>query len=195
MHFGRPPRYVKEFTESEWPGSKPEFDDSTGRLVEPGNDDASSVLLCSHGIAVQMRRHSGVFGLVEAGEIELRPDRSMAAPESENYSSALRELMRGLLPKIQQEVDRLEQYGSIPSRHSFLRSLSLTYGIQILDNSPLRWIPTLEQPGNLVHKSRMELKRQLESESCLVLCEGISLIGHTNWRPGRSMTANSAERS
>ena len=38
----------------------------------------------------------------------------------------------------------------------------------------MRWIPTLEQPGNLIHRSKPELKRLLESQSSVVVCSGIS---------------------
>jgi hypothetical protein len=71
-------------------------------------------------------------------------------------------------------MDGLEQFGSIPARHNFLRTLAARYGVSLLAGSSLRWIPTLEQPGNLIHRSKTELKTHLEAQPSVVICSGLS---------------------
>lgn len=160
---------------SAWPGTKPEFIDEAGRLVDSGLRAASGVLRCSHGIAIEIQPAHGVFGLVETGEVEVSPDRSeIIAKSKKAYSEGMSQLMQGLVPRISEAVDGLEQFGSIPARHSFLREIAEQHGVDLLAGSSLRWIPTLEQPGNLIHRSRAELKEYLVGQTSVVICSGIS---------------------
>ncbi|HVU49033.1 MAG TPA: hypothetical protein VHD85_23105, partial [Terracidiphilus sp.] len=171
MYRRRPERIEK----SEWPGAKPEVSEVDGRLVDGGNDGGIGILECSHGIAINIRRGEGVFGLVELGEVEVAPDRNTAVGKDRStYVNAVSRLTAGLKPRVREEIDGFEQFGSIPARYNFLRELAGRYGSDVLAGSSLRWIPTLEQPGNLIHKSRAELKRRLESDSSVVICSGIS---------------------
>lgn len=99
---------------------------------------------------------------------------AVSAKENTPYSEAIGQLMQGLVPQVREAVDVLEKFGSIPARHTFLRKLAELYGPDLLAESSLRWIPTLEQPGNLIHRSRIELKQYLESQRSVVICSGIS---------------------
>ena len=168
-------RMLKQIEKSEWPGMKPEIVEDEGRLVDSGVEEATGILHCSHGIAIDIRRGNAIFGLVEMGEVAVSLDRNTAMDKSKGaYSSAVSRLTTGLIPCILQEIDRFEQFGSIPARHDFLRELIGRYGPEVLVGSSLRWIPTLEQPGNLIHKSRTELKRRLEFDPSVVICSGIA---------------------
>jgi hypothetical protein len=160
---------------SAWPGAKPDFAEEIGRLVDSGNEAAAGVLQCSHGIAIQIQGAEGIFGVVETGEVEVSADRnSVISKDKKAYSDAMRQLMQGLVPRVREAVDGIEQFGSIPARHTFLRNIAEQYSADMLAGSLLRWIPTLEQPGNLIHRSRAELKGRLESELSVVICSGIS---------------------
>jgi len=170
------PRRTLSLGKSEWPGAKPDFAEEIGRLVDSGIESGPGVLQCSHGIAIEIRTAGkGVFGLVETGEVEIAPDRGTLMPSGKRAAShPMNQLKQGLMPRVREAVDGLEQFGSIPARHSFLRGIAGQYGAGLLAGSSLRWIPTLEQPGNLIHKSRAELKGRLESEPLVVICSGIS---------------------
>jgi hypothetical protein len=159
----------------EWPGPKPEATEEAGRLVESGSDDLMVLLRCSQGIAIDTRSERRSFGLVEIGDVELPADRSLVAGGERRFPEALRRLTEALVPRILQEVDQLEKYGSVPSRYGLLRSLAERYGDELLDGTALRWIPTIEQPGNLVHRSRAELQRVVEAERCVVVASGLAL--------------------
>ncbi len=166
---------IKRIEKSEWPGTKPENVEDDGRLVDGGVEGTTGILQCSHGIAIALRRGEGVFGLVELGEVAVTPSRNTAiGTDNDAYKSAVSRLTTGLIPHILEEIEKFEQFGSIPARHNFLRELIGRYGPEVLAGSSLRWIPTLEQPGNLIHKSRTELKRRLESDSSVVICSGIT---------------------
>jgi hypothetical protein len=141
--------------------------------VDSGFDGATLILECSHGIAINFQPADGVFGLVEVGEIPLTPDRSIAI-DNGVYSGIVQSLMTGLGTHVREEIDKLEQFGSIPARYSFLQAVVRRYGPEVVAASTLRWIPTLEQPGNLIHRSRIELKQLLESESSVVVCSGMT---------------------
>lgn len=159
---------------SEWPGEKPDFSDASGRLIDGGGEPGRGVLQCSHGVAVDIQPcRGGVFGLVEVGEVALTPDRS-SANSQEAYSRAMQLLMEGLAPRVRAAVDGLERFGSIPARQAFLRDVAELYGADLLATSSLRWIPTLEQPGNLIHRSVSELKSRLETQQAVVICSGVS---------------------
>jgi hypothetical protein len=168
----RRPHGIKE---SEWPGTKPEVVEDDGRLVDSGTEGATGILECSHGIAIDVRHSGGVFGLVELGEVAITPNRDATMRKGEKtYMALVNRLTAGLIPRVRDEIDKLEQFGSIPARHNFLRELAVRYGPDVLAGSSLRWIPTLEQPGNLIHRSRTELKRLLESESSAIVSSGIT---------------------
>ena len=174
-HFRGRYRKVHDLEKSSWPGVKPDFADETGRLIDSGQESASGVLQCSHGIAIGLVSGNGIFGLVETGEVEILPDRNTTIDKEDTaMPSAMNQLMQGLEPCIRKAVDDLEQFGSIPARHAFLSNLVKQYGSDILSSSTLRWIPMLEQPGNLIHKSRSEVMARLQSEYAVVLCSGIS---------------------
>lgn len=162
-----------ELKDSEWPGTKPEYSDEIGRLIDSGTD-SPGVLFCSHGIAVERLSRNGVFGIVEVGEAQLTADRSLLRKYSALDSASFTDLWQGLIPEVRKAVDELEHHGALPARHSHLRTLAKRYGIDLLANSSLPWIPVLEQPGNVVHRSRTELARLLESHSSIIICSGLS---------------------
>jgi hypothetical protein len=166
---------IQRLEKSAWPGARPEVVEESGRLVDSGENGASGILLCSHGIAIEVARVAGIFGLAETGEIEVSPDRnSLVVRDEEKRPEVLGQLTQRLIPPVRDAIDRLEHFGSIPARFSFLRELGERYGSSLLSMTSLPWIPTLEQPGNLIHRSSTELKRYLESESSVVICSGIS---------------------
>jgi hypothetical protein len=168
-------RRADHIEKSKWPGTKPEIAEDDGRLVDSGVEGATGILQCSHGIAIDIRHGEGVFGLVEVGEVAVTPDRHTAIGNDKDvYLGAVSRLTAGLIPRILEQIDRFEEFGSIPARIEFLRELIGRYGPEVLTGSSLRWIPTLEQPGNLIHRSRTELKGRLESDSSVVICSGIT---------------------
>ena len=116
---------------SAWPGTKPDYTGEIGRLVDSGNDKISGVLQCSHGIAVEFQGAEGIFGLVETGEVEIAPDRNAVITRDKRaYSEVMSQLMQGLIPRVLEGVDGLEQFGSIPARHTFLRKIAEQYRIR-----------------------------------------------------------------
>ncbi len=175
------PRYMsrrraQSSEKSAWPGEKPDFTEETGRVIDSGKESAFGVLHCSHGIAIDVHSaEHGLFGLVETGEVGITPDRStVLGYERNTYTQAMNRLIQGLTPRVQEAVDGLERFGSIPARQTFLRELAQQYGADLLAGSSLRWIPTLEQPGNLIHRSSGDLKGLLEPQPSVVICSGLS---------------------
>jgi hypothetical protein len=156
-------RSVPEF--SKWPGDQPEVVSDTCRVI--ANPDASHVVLCSRGFAVSSVAMSGMFGLVEVGDIELNAARS--APlgfDSERFRT---NLLAQLRPRILESTDRLALDGMIPSRFAFLRMLADVYGVDLLLETSAPWIPLVESPGNMILLSSAQLQSRLQNSQELLL--------------------------
>jgi hypothetical protein len=157
-----------------WPGTQPDNVDETGRIIDGGTQTTPGLLFCSYGVAVGLRRIDGRFGLVELGEAKVTPDRASLQHEDPAHSQIVQRLVQGLLPRVRDEINNLGQYGAMPARIPFIKVLAERYGTSILVDSSLKWIPTLEQPGNLVHLSLKDFRDRVKSESALMVCTGMS---------------------
>jgi len=151
-----------------WPGPRPEWVEEAGRLIDSGEQGPSGVLVCSHGIAIGVRDTVGLLGLVEVGELDVAPERNSPSSD-ERVLAVLGGLRAGLSPSVRRELGKLEQFGLIPARMRFIRAVAARYGVEMLTSTPLRWIPTLEQPGNMVHKSCTELRDLVAIQQSLVV--------------------------
>ena len=154
-----------------WPGAKPDVIEDMGRLISCGGNIIPGVLRCSLGIAVGVHRVHDLLGIIDVGETTMSTARDSVLEEATTDRS-ITALYESLLPKVSKAVNELEAHGLIPARHSFLRFIAQTYGYQALSDSSLRWIPVLEPPGNLVHRSSSELRARISSESAIVVCSG-----------------------
>jgi hypothetical protein len=167
-----------------WPTTPPTVIEEGMRVMSRGGLENYGVVQCSQGIAVDVVNVKDVTGVVEIGEVELTTARGAIIPsEYESQASwdnvgkamnagVVRRIRLRLLPEIVSKLNDLERYGMLPARLNFLRGLSAIYGNSLLRETTLRWIPVLEPPGNLVHRSRREFQEQLRQQSHLLLTVG-----------------------
>lgn len=169
---------------SSWPGVRPQFLDESTRLTSLGADVNSGLIICSQGIAASRVHFGDLVGIMEAGELELTAAR---APLSASYgrlhamrypalySSTLAErVMTVMRPAVVTRLNDLERWGMIPARLGLFRFLALTYGEPVLHETALRWIPVIEPPGNLIHRSKPEVVELLRSQKRVLFTFGAS---------------------
>ncbi len=155
----------------DWPGLKPRVVSDDRHILSSGGIPAPGILRCSKGIAVDLIRSEDLYGVLEVGDMELSAARSGPVHASLGNRSShdfvfdemkydhetdspvvtLRECMK---TEIVGKIDDMERYGMLPSRLMFLRLMATLYGIEVLLETSLPWVSTVEPPGNTVHRSR-----------------------------------------
>jgi hypothetical protein len=171
---------------SGWPGSRPEFLGESERLISLGGAAGAGVVACSQGIAINVQSGNDLAGLIDLGVVELTTSRrsmvderkhGASDPRVESTSGILKRAMSDILPAVVGGLDGLDAFGMMPGRIRFVRAIASAYGQSVLDSTTLRWIPVTEPPGNLVHRSKQELKNELKKQNQIVLCSGLSVGG------------------
>ncbi|WP_321477895.1 ATP-binding protein [uncultured Paludibaculum sp.] len=166
-----------------WPGPNPQLLSGNARAVSGGGETAYGVLRCSQGIAIDVAHHADVTGIMEIGRVELtasresvdigaakRGYRRQMAGEDE-HGRALTEALRS---EVLGKLNDLDRFGMIPARLRFLRYLGSVYGMALLRETSARWIPVLEPPGNIIHRSFAELVATLAQQTRLIVGTGLS---------------------
>jgi len=159
-----------------WPGAKPELIDGETRVFGTGGKGPSGVVLCSHGIAIQIVGIGDMVGVAEIGDVELTASREFIQDDTGGAGAKklAERLVSGLRPEIVAKLNDLERYGMIPARLNFLRATAKYYGPDVLQATGLHWIPVLEPPGNLIHRSKKEVLHLLAGTRRVVLASGVS---------------------
>lgn len=186
FYYGRYAAFdVGKFDLFGWPGLKPQVLTDTSRLVSMGGEFSSyGVLRCSQGVAIDQSPYADLTGLVELGRVDLTASRHSFESDRPAHSSIRRsgredelhkQLVSWIRPDIVAKLNDLERFGMIPARLGFLRGLAKTYGQRVLAETSLRWIPVLEPPGNVIHRSRGELVEMLKSRDSAIFGTGLGL--------------------
>jgi hypothetical protein len=72
------------------------------------------------------------------------------------------------------KLDDMERYGMLPSRLAFLRLMASLYGIEVLRETNLPWVSTIEHPGNTAHRSHGEVVTRLSHEHHVMCGTGMT---------------------
>lgn len=167
-----------------WPASKPEYLDSSKRLISSGGEPSVGVVECSEGIAIRAVHVPDVSGLIDLGPVDLTVSResttqyeSDASDQHGNDARLKETLLSAIRPAVIAEMDRIGPFGMLPGRTEFIRGIASVYGPEVLERTKLRWIPLTEAPGDLRHCSITELEEALRQHGRIVLCTGLSAGG------------------
>ncbi len=168
-----------------WPGLKPQVSTDSCRVVSSGGLKSFGVLRCSLGVAIDQAYYPDLTGMIELGRVDLTASRDslesshIAGPGSRRRSTQDDEVSQKLIslmrPELVAKLNDLERYGMIPSRLGFVRGLAKRYGTEVLRETSLRWIPVLEPPGNVIHRSRAELIEMLGARDKIIVGTGMGL--------------------
>jgi hypothetical protein len=114
------------FKEGGWTGTLPEAKSDLGRLISMGTDSPEPILVCSNGIAVRVRSHLDLTGLVDAGDMAMFPDRGSAdefghVSPNDPEAISIFALTDSVRPKVRNSISELASSGMMPSRYPFLR--------------------------------------------------------------------------
>jgi hypothetical protein len=177
-----------------WPGLKPQLISEEARAFSSGGEPADGVLRCSQGIAIDVVGDPDLTGIMDIGRVELTASRESlndeqiyARPRRARFATKKGNdlLAAALVPEVLAKMNDLERFGMVPARLTFLRHLASVYGKDILSQTSLRWIPVLEPPGNLIHRSYRELVDTLSKEARVVVGVGISPASTYSLAAGR----------
>lgn len=165
------------FKEGGWTGTLPEAKSDLGRLISMGTDSPEPILVCSNGIAVRVRSHLDLTGLVDAGDMAMFPDRGSAdefghVSPNDPEAISIFALTDSVRPKVRNSISELASSGMMPSRYPFLRIKVGQYGSEVLLDSSFPWIPMVEPTGDLIHRSRINARSRISTESKVILCFG-----------------------
>jgi Histidine kinase-, DNA gyrase B-, and HSP90-like ATPase len=170
---GNRPLGSYEFSLPGWPGSRPQFVNFATRAISLGWVGQPAVIRCAQGIAIDVVSVTDVAGLAECGEMLLTVARE-GTPSESSAKDLKHRLLKALQPDVIGKLNELERFGLISARIGFLRDLALLYGREVLMKTTVRWIPVIEPPGNLIHRSRIELLESLKGEQRIVLASGVA---------------------
>lgn len=173
-----------KWTITGWPAEKPHHQTDIERLISMGNEPAFGVIRCSQGIAVDVVRVPDVCGMVEVGPADLVVSREAIATtlpgkprhtvsraiEQFAYEQTLK-----LRPSVVRELNGLASHGMIPGRINFIRGIATIFGLEVLHSTSLAWIPLVEPPGNLIHRSRREFIERIRKYERLLLATGVTM--------------------
>lgn len=160
-----------------WPFDAPRVSNDAGSLaVDP---EGGAVLLCSKGLAVEVRRAGGLSGLVELGEVPIDASRhdilnigqegvwgylaSRSAPAKVN------ELVVNLRGESLGALDKLSKQGQIPVYHDLFEVCYELFGATILQETSCPWIAVVAPPGNVVHMSVGQIESQCATKKAAVV--------------------------
>lgn len=168
-----------------WPGARPEHIDELHHLISAGGMESYGVIRCSQGIAVDCLRVPDITGLVELGPVELTVSRESLLDSGRSLSESRRMAPDPLIgmvtakirPAVITKVDELQAFGMLPGRLAFLRGLTSIFGEELLSGTALKWIPTTEPPGDLIHRSKVDFYQLLKRHSRMMLAVGASAAG------------------
>ncbi|MGB7665958.1 MAG: ATP-binding protein, partial [Candidatus Acidiferrales bacterium] len=173
-----------KWTVSGWPVEKPHYETETERLICMGGEAAFGVVRCSQGIAVDLVPLPDICGMVEVGPADLVVSReAMAATPPNPPRHTIRRTteqfigaqIAKLRPAVVSELNRLASYGMVPGRINFIRGVATIFGLEALHSTSLAWIPLVEPPGNLIHRSRQDFIERMAKYQRLLLATGVSM--------------------
>ncbi len=151
-----------------WPGSQPELVTPDMRVVAV--PERSGLVLCSKGFAIKTLPTSGLFGVINIGDVDL--DASRSTPLEWDSEAFRGRILQDLKPFIVRAVDRIGESDFISSRYAFLSEVAGHYGCDVLKETSLEWITIVTRPGASRLVSAAEFKAVVESSSELVLAYG-----------------------
>jgi hypothetical protein len=177
-----------------WPGLKPKVIADDRHILSRGGTAEPGILRCSNGIAVDVIHCGDLYGVLEVGDIELTAARSQPAgyrhdglhgvppvflddEDASSYGDPAKPTLASMLhdcirAEIVAKLDDMGCYGMLPARLAFLRSMARQYGISVLCETRLRWLPILEPPGDTVHRSHADLVARLKNEDRVICATG-----------------------
>ena len=187
-----------KFSFKGWPGLRPQSLSDNARAISSGGEESFGVVRCSQGIAIDVASYPDITGVMEVGPVDMTPSRD-SLPNERYYSLRRRgsvdtlqdfreRLGAALALEVIAKLNDLERFGMIPARFDFLRYLAKTYGVGVLQCTSLRWIPVLEPPGNIIHRSRAELVETLSLRQRVIVGTGMGPVSAYSVAAGRVPT-------
>jgi hypothetical protein len=136
---------AEDLKENFWIDRRPEAISDSFRIVAtPG---IGHVVICSKGFAIDTVHIPGMVGVTEIGDVEVDAARSKTLRW--DHQTFRKRLIERLKPRILEGLEDLEREFSIPSKYSFLNSVSVVYGQDFLTDTKLPWISIIEPPGRV----------------------------------------------
>lgn len=161
--------YFNEYQgeKSLWPDQRPETVSESARLRSSGVGKGS-VLVCGQGFAIAKYALADAVGIVDIGRVDLSPSRDRLRNDPQLSSSVEGDAGQSAVAKLDSDVksmlapavirglNAVGQLGKVPLRWDLLIKLADVYGSSILTQSEMPWIPVLDYPGNIIHRSSQE---------------------------------------
>ncbi|MBK8177640.1 MAG: hypothetical protein IPK67_01770 [Planctomycetes bacterium] len=154
--------------ESEWTGPRPEYIDTTTRLI--ASFDGMSIL-CGNGLALQVIQTPGFTGLINLDAAE--PDVSRRRAQKADVSEVLRKAAEGIRPQLVRHLDESVARGFVIEKLEFLDQSVACYGRAALRESTLPWISLLKRPGSLELVDSREFIARLSRSKALFVAFGM----------------------